>query len=392
MKILIADDDPVLLKLLCPLLRKWGHEALCVSDGMEALQILSGKDEYLQIAILDWVMPGIDGIDICKKIRKNSENKFIYIILLTGRNEEKDIINGLDAGADDYITKPIRTEELKSRLAAGVRTVNYERKLREFNRNLQEKNDALEKYSRIMETLAEERAKKLIHSERLSTLGELAAGMAHEVNNYLAPISGYADLLKLYIDNMPLGEAEKIKYSEYIDGINRGAGRIRKLIERVRIHGRKTASERIDTDVRELLVQSLELCVGKLKRVKVERDLTEMPLKVNVMSQEIEQVFVNIFKNAAEAMSGREGSVLWVSSRFEADIVRVIIEDNGPGVPEEHIENIWEAFFTTKSAEDGTGLGLSISKGIIENHGGSIKAENRKEGGARFIIELPKVH
>lgn len=392
MKILIADDDPVLLKLLCSLLRKWGHESLCVSNGAEALKMLSGNDEELQIAILDWVMPGIDGIDICKKIRENSENRFIYLMLLTGRNEEKDIINGLDSGADDYITKPIRTEELKSRLAAGVRTVNYERKLREFNRNLQEKNDALEKYSRIMETLAEERAKKLIHSERLSTLGELAAGMAHEVNNYLAPVSGYAELLKLCVDTMPLGESEKVKYSEYLEGINRGAGRIRKLIERVRTHGRKAASEKVAADIRELLIQSLELCVGKLKRVKVERNLPETPLKVNVMPQEIEQVFVNILKNAAEAMSGRADGALYIRVSSDTAFVRVFIEDNGPGIPEEQLENIWEAFFTTKSPEDGTGLGLSISKGIIEEHGGSVKAENRREGGARFIIELPMAH
>lgn len=389
MKILVADDDPVLLKLLSALLSKWEHEALCVSDGAEAFKMLSAHDDDLQIAILDWVMPGIDGIDICKKIRENPENKFIYLMLLTGRNEEKDVISGLESGADDYITKPIRTEELKSRLTAGVRTVNYERKLRDFNRKLQEKNNALEKYSRIMEALAEERAKKLIHAERLSTLGELAAGMAHEVNNYLAPVSGYAELLKFNINSMSLNDAEKSRYREYIDGISAGAGRIKKLIERVRTHGRKTGSERIGSNINDLIIQSLELCTGKLKKVKVTRTLQEAPVRVNVMPQEIEQVFVNIFKNAAEAMAGRSGSVLSVSSYSDAAVVRVIIEDNGPGIPESQIENIWEAFFTTKPAEEGTGLGLSISKGIIEDHGGSIRAENRNEGGARFIIELP---
>lgn len=183
MKILVAEDDSMMQKLIVGLLEKWGHEVLAASDGLEALELLKNScDSPPGVALVDWVMPELSGLELCEKIKKDGEIPyFIYFILLTGRRKEEDIVMGLSAGADDYIVKPIKKGELKSRLDVGVRMVEYERRLRESNA-------ALSKYARIMESLAEEKAKQLAHAERLAMLGELSAGLAHEINNYVAPI------------------------------------------------------------------------------------------------------------------------------------------------------------------------------------------------------------
>ncbi len=129
MKVLIADDDEIVLKLLEKLLGKWGYETVCANDGKAALDIILNPDTRPSIALFDWVMPGMEGLELCKSVKSNSSIGFIYIILLTGRTDESDIVAGLNAGADDYMSKPIKAEELKSRVAVGARSVEYERKL-----------------------------------------------------------------------------------------------------------------------------------------------------------------------------------------------------------------------------------------------------------------------
>lgn len=390
MRILVADDDSILLKLLRGLLTKWGHDVLAVSDGFAAMAELE-KPEHPQIAIVDWVMPGMDGIELCRKMRDRNNMDFIYFLLLTGKTEEKDIVEGLSSGANDYITKPIRTEELRSRIEVGIRTVQYEQKLQVFNKELKEKNDALEKYARVMESLAEERAKKLIHAERLSILGELSAGMAHEVNNYLSPVMGYLEMLSLRLSRMEIAEEQRAGINDCLSGIGVGADRIRKLIERIRSHSKANRDEKSILNINDVLNHSLELCISKLKKFTIEKNFaTRLPI-ITANVQELEQVFVNIFKNAADSMEEMPMGANRIKIYTQSDDKRIYItiEDCGTGIPHEQIDKIFDSFFTTKSNEKGTGLGLSICKGIIEGYSGRIRVENRAEGGARFTIELP---
>lgn len=390
MKVLVADDDIIVLTLLERLLVKWGYETVCVGDGNAAFDMMANPDTRPDIVLCDWVMPGLDGIELCRRVKASSEFGFIYMILLTGRSNESDIVVGLDAGADDYMSKPIKAEELKSRIAVGVRSVDYERKLSEINRKLQEQNVALENYSRIMETLAEERAKQLVHAERLSTIGEMSAGIAHEINNYLVPVIGYTDMLAKKLNEsagaIPGDRLDSFK--SYLGSVARGVQRIRNLVERIRKHSRRTAGERVRCSVNDIVRQSLELSDNSLKLFRVELGLSQSLPDVVVDQQELEQVFVNLFKNAADAM-GASGGVLRVSSEMVSGAVVVKVADSGPGIPPEKLEQVFESFFTTKGPEKGTGLGLSVSKGIIERHGGSISADNKPGSGAVFTITLP---
>ena len=120
MRILIAEDDPISRRLLEVLLDRWGHEVVSVSDGAEAWMQLNSAQRP-RLAILDWMMPEVDGLELCQRIRDKITDDYIYIILLTARENNEDIIAGLESGADDYITKPFDHSELQSRIKAGLR-------------------------------------------------------------------------------------------------------------------------------------------------------------------------------------------------------------------------------------------------------------------------------
>ena len=130
MEILIAEDDAVSRRLLEICISRWGYEVVIAKDGSEALQILSREDRP-PLAILDWMMPGIDGLDLCRKVRESQDFLPTHVILLTARNSKADILRGLDAGADDYISKPFDQDELRARIQVGVRLVELQRTLGE---------------------------------------------------------------------------------------------------------------------------------------------------------------------------------------------------------------------------------------------------------------------
>ncbi len=128
MRVLIADDERVSRKILEDSLSKWGYEVLVTRDGNEAWEVLQ-RDDAPNLVVLDWVMPGMDGIDVCKNVRARTTRNYVYIILLTAKSGREDIIKGLDAGADDYIVKPFNPEELKYRIKIGQRIIELEQRI-----------------------------------------------------------------------------------------------------------------------------------------------------------------------------------------------------------------------------------------------------------------------
>jgi diguanylate cyclase (GGDEF)-like protein len=135
-KILIAEDDPVSSRVLSTTLIKWGHEVVATGNGLEAWQALQ-EDNAPQLAILDWMMPGMAGPEVCRKVRQEITTSPIYLILLTAMSRKQDLVEGLEAGADDYLTKPFDRHELRVRLQAGVRIVALQSSLRERVRELE---------------------------------------------------------------------------------------------------------------------------------------------------------------------------------------------------------------------------------------------------------------
>jgi phosphoserine phosphatase RsbU/P len=137
MRILVAEDDPVSRRMLQTLLTKWGYDPVVTGDGSQALEVLDTKDGP-SLAILDWMMPGMDGVEVCRRIRVATTREAIYILLLTARGTKEDIVAGLEAGADDYLAKPFDRNELRARLQVGVRMVGLQTSLADRVRQLEE--------------------------------------------------------------------------------------------------------------------------------------------------------------------------------------------------------------------------------------------------------------
>ena len=400
MKILVAEDDRVSRRILDKYLNSWGYEVTMTEDGDQAWDLLQNQD--FQIAILDWMMPGMNGIELCRNFRSKMTFKNLYILLLTGRNQKEDMIAGLEAGADDYVVKPFDPLELSSRLKVGRRLVLA-------SMLLKKKNEELGRFAMEMETLARERADMLIHADRLASLVILTAGVAHEINNPSTFISGNVQTLEHcwpVIERAlereieaDVGQEKKIRmiideFPKMMSGVRNGVKRITNIVNGLKSFARVGKSATDEFHIEEVVAQALLLCSNRFKYgIEVTKTFEDNIPMISGDAQKLEQVFVNLLVNAADAIesshkSKGEGS-LDIRARSENHCVEVMIADNGPGIPEDKLLDIWKPFFTTKAIGKGTGLGLSISQGIVHDHGGEIQVSNRAEGGAVFRIRIP---
>ncbi len=227
---------------------------------------------------------------------------------------------------------------------------------------------------------------KLVQSEKLASLGQMISSIAHEINNPLTPIVGYSQRL---LTKPGLDDNEK----KSLEIINTSAQRVAKIIEKLLSFSRKYRPQRAYEDINALVKQALEFREYQLKldNIEVVTDFDSGTPKSMVDSNQLHQVFTNIILNAEQAMSGyRDRGRLKVSTRVKnGGIIEIKFEDNGPGIPKDAIGKIFDPFFTTKEPGKGTGLGLAVAYGIIHEHGGEIRAENREGGGATFVVELP---
>ena len=226
---------------------------------------------------------------------------------------------------------------------------------------------------------------QLIQSEKMSAIGQLIAGVAHALNNPLAPVVGLSD---------SLAETGEIPapLTEPLQVIRQEAERAATIVKNLLSFARSQEGERQVQPIGPILASTLALLRNQLMAHKVEATLRveeDLPdLEVN--ANQIKQVFVNLINNAAQAIASvqRSGRI-WVTARRWLDGVAVSVADNGPGIPDEIAQRVFEPFFTTKREGEGTGLGLSISQGIVKEHGGRITLDARPGSGVTFTVELP---
>ncbi len=222
---------------------------------------------------------------------------------------------------------------------------------------------------------------------RLAAVGELAAGIAHELNNPLAAVQAFAQLLAARGD---LDESVK----EDVSTIYEEAQRAARITSNLLSFARRHKPERSLVSLNEAIEKSLELHAYRMNvnDIAVVTELAPHLPKTMADFHQMEQVFVNIITNAEHAMTEAQGKgQLRISSRLSADVIQIQIADNGPGIPEDCIDRIFDPFFTTKDVGKGTGLGLSICYGIIHEHGGRIYARSRLGKGTTFYVEIPLV-
>lgn len=196
MDVLIAEDEPVCRKIILRSLDRWGYSVISTSNGHDAYSILQQEDSP-QLALLDWMMPGINGVELCRKLRKIQDTRHapLYLIMLTHREEPNDIIEGLDAGADDYIVKPFEQNELKARLNVGRRLIEIQNKLME--------------------------------QQKLHGALEMAGAICHEMNQPLQIISSYCEIL---LQDQHLNKSEHAMMRHILDGASRLGDMTRRIM------------------------------------------------------------------------------------------------------------------------------------------------------------------
>ena len=368
-RILIIDDESGFREALARRLEKRGAVVSQAADGKAGLSALA--KEPVDVVLLDVKMPVMDGLSALETIRREHPNT--EVILITGNVSTQDGVNGIKAGAFDYLTKPIKIDHLISKIR-----------------------QAFEKLERDQERMREEqfRAKmeqQLIAAERLAALGALSAGTAHEINNPLAVINEAAGWLKDRVNktaDIPNGLQNDFNLA--LKKIESSVKRARKVTHQMLSFSRQT-----DTLIKEFDLSELAEEVVDLTR----KTASENCIKVNATCQkndmliwsdpyQVRQVLVNLVTNGLQAV-GSNGKVEIIVTD-NGNNAFVVVKDDGPGIPPENMEKVFEPFFTTKPPGEGTGLGLSVSRGIIEKLGGSISVESKLGKGTVFKVVLPK--
>ncbi|MCP4116276.1 MAG: response regulator [Desulfobacteraceae bacterium] len=374
--ILVVDDVAENIDILLEILAR-DYRVMAANNGKKALGIANSATPP-DLILLDIVMPGMDGYEVCQRLKAAEKTRKIPVIFITSNGGDTNEARGFALGAVDYIRKPINPAVLKARVHAHAE---------------------LKRHRDNLENLAQERARQLMHSERLASLGTLAAGIAHEINNPLTYVMGNAEILKFLFDSMARegvildseNFAANIRESaQRVTEIIKGANMINAIVDGMQRFSRQDTHAREPIDIGGCINNAITLCHFHLKHLKRVRLTIEPDLpRVIANGRQIEQVLINLLKNACDAIGEDAKGSIEIRVQAAYGSVTITVEDNGPGIPGPMLNVIWKAFYTTKPNGLGTGLGLSISKNIIEEHKGRIWAENRRQKGARFIIELP---
>lgn len=390
-RVMIVDDDALMLEAMASSLDMMGYECIPVNDSREAMKEATLHDPDL--FLLDMNMPDVTGLEVLKQLKSDVAHADKPAIFITAVDDREAMAEAFSAGAVDYIMKPAHPREVELRIRTHL--------------HLATSRHDLKTYAKSLEELADERARQLVHADRLATLGTLSAGVAHEINNPLTFISGNVQMLDRFWEILrgtiqpDTPEETRQQYLQMLEvmprmitGMKEGISRIHRIVSSLKTYARREGDGRQPFPLHEPVEGALELCNKTLSdhHVQVAMAIHHRDLVVLGDSQQIEQVLVNLIVNAVDAADA--GDVIR-DLKLDVELTRfgshalISVGDNGPGIDPEVLTRIWEPFFTTKVAGKGTGLGLSIARSIVEGHQGQILAANREQGGMQFDVLLP---
>jgi signal transduction histidine kinase len=421
--ILVVDDDlgprESMRMILKPL-----HNVFTAEDGEAALRLLQEKP--IDLVTLDLKMPGMHGIDVLKEIKKLFPS--IEVIIVTGFGTLQTATEAIKHGVNSYISKPYNLSEINSLIEKSIERRRFNLKLSNFFEGVlfldKEKGkeeegsipskaenslehtgisenviDFTESKFRKMKEMSDDFSKevkeleeRLIRSERLSIVGQVAAGYSHELNNSLSSMLGYTQFVQ---HNISTNHPELSDLLDNMETISNQIARASNITQNLLDLSRKSPSEKKPTEVQKVIDQVLSYVEYRLRslEIKVIRDYESQLPQISVDPGKIEQVFLNLIINACHAMP--EGGTLQIKvSRVksnERDIVRLQLTDTGNGISKENMQKIFDPFFSTRNESGGTGLGLFVSRRIVESYQGIIEVESEENNGTTFTVEFPSL-
>jgi len=364
-KILVVDDQPINVQLLRRKLEKEGLKVDSAYNGMDALAAVE-KDKP-DLILLDMMMPDMDGLEVCQRLQLREDTRSIPIIFITAKTSKEGKIEGLGAGAVDYITKPIDLDETYARVQTQLRVVTINREMQELQHRLAE-------------------------ARRTAALGAVTQGIAHNLNNLLGIVIGYLDLIKAFHD-----KPELVKRN--VQHVDDAVQRIVVIIKQLSTLLIKTRPPLVKVSLQRMLSDGIARFQDDYKidqPIAIDNPLGDMQVETNL--EIFEDVLAKVLINAWEAYGDKpnvERAIL-VSTREtqqsgeSVPFVEIMVEDNGKGIDPEIRDHMFEPFISSKRTV-GVGMGLTVARHALRNIGGEVSLTDRPGGGAIATLLHPVV-
>ncbi len=404
--VLIVDDSPT-VRLAFERQLSGRYNCSQASSFMDALERL--RENEFAVVVLDIQMPGISGVELLRKIVEKYPDT--AVIMVSGVSRPQVVLDTMREGAFDYLIKPCDPYLLDLTVDRAVERLALVRRTERYKTDLEERNTELADGKAQLELLQAQ----IVQNAKMASLGRLAAGVAHELNNpvgfVLCNLEMLGDdmgkLLQLirFYDAAELPDAiataaatikSEIRYETMLDELDSlitdcrdGAERIRDIVQNLRTFSRLGEAEFKVINIHEGIDSTVRLLSRYFTGGNIElvREYGEIP-SIEGYSGQLNQVWMNLLANAAQAVGTTRGEIK-ITTRVHGEMVEVSISDTGSGIASEHLEHIFDPFYTTKPVGDGTGLGLSISFSIVERHSGRIGVETQVGKGTTFKVVLP---